>query len=110
MGDTVLRRIPVVGGLGYIERVRNLPACFTAALAPEPENRYFPRAVAVTVAGEKVGYLAPEISGRYFEALSAHAGDPVTCPGRRAGTADHETSGVELLLDFTNLAIGPAAG
>ena len=107
MTDVLLRRIPVVAGLGYIERVRLLPASFTAGLAPEPENRYFPRAVAVTVDGQKVGYLAPEIGRRYFEPLTTRTGDPVTCPGRRAGAADHETSGVELLLDFSGLPVAP---
>jgi len=101
MTDTVLRRIPVVGGLGYVERVRRLPAAFTATLAPEPGNRYFPHAIAVLVDGEKVGYVAPEISRDHFDALVARGDDRMTCPGRRGGVADHETSGVELLLDFT---------
>ena len=103
----ILRRIPVVGGLGYVERVRALPQTFTAALAPEPDNRYFRNAVAVLVDGEKVGYLAPEISGPYFDALVARGGDPATCAGRRAGISDHETSGVELLLDFSSLPVAP---
>jgi len=29
----------------------------------------------------------------------------VTCPGRRGTYADHQTSGVELLLDFTALRV-----
>lgn len=101
MTDTVLRRIPVVGGLGYIERVRTLPAAFTATLVPEPENRYFPHAIAVHVDGEKVGYVAPEIAREHYEALVARGEDRARYPGRRGGTADHETSGVELLLDFS---------
>lgn len=108
MADSVLHRIPVVGGLGYIERVRRLPSPFTATLVAEPENRYFPHAIAVVANAEKVGYVAPEIARRYFEPLNARAaGDPVTCPGRRGTYSDHETSGVELLLDFT--AVGVAA-
>ena len=107
MGETVLRRIPVVGGLGYVERVRSVPPSFTATLSPEPENRYFPRAVAVLVEGEKVGYLAPEIGGSYFDTLVARGGEPVSCPGRHGGVADHESSGVELLLDFSDLAMAP---
>lgn len=103
MGDTVLRRIPVVGGLGYIERVRRLPSSFTATLSPEPDNRYFRHALAVLVNGEKVGYVAPEISRDYYDALVARGAEPATCPGRRAGAADHETSGVEILLDFQQL-------
>ncbi len=106
---SVLQRIPVVGGLAYIERVRRLPSAFTASLAPEPDNRYFPQAVAVNSGGEKVGYLAPEISRRYFGPLTARdPGEPADCPGRRATHADHESSGVELLLDFSALPVEAA--
>lgn len=108
MAGSVLSRIPVVAGLGYLERVRLLGPTFVAQLAPEPGNRYFPHAIAVLVNGEKVGYVAPEVASRYFEPLSARAGDPVTCPGRRAAAIDRETSGVELLLDFSNLPVAPA--
>ena len=107
MGDAVLRRIPVVGALGYAERLKGVPPTFTAVLSPEPENRYFPRAVAVQVNGEKVGYLAPEIGGAYFDALVSRGDELATCPGRHGGVADHESSGVELLLDFSDLPIAP---
>lgn len=107
MADTVLHRIPVVAGLAYIERVRRLVSAFTASLVPEPQNRYFPNAIAVLSDGDKIGYLAPEISRRYFGPLVARAG-PVTCPGRRGSHADHQTSGVEILLDFTALAVEAA--
>jgi hypothetical protein len=103
----ILKRIPVVSGVAYIERVRRLPATFIATLAPEPDNRYMPRAVAVLGNGEKLGYLAPEIGLRYFDGISAHEG-PVTCPARRASVFDHGTSGVELLLDFSALPVTPA--
>src|SRR5512141_1000013 len=104
--DNVLQRIPVVGGLAYLERVQRLPSAFTATLLPEPENRYFQDAIAVVSGGEKVGYLAPEIARRYFEPLVARGqANPLTCPGRHASHADHETSGVELLLDFSALDV-----
>jgi hypothetical protein len=107
--DTVLHRIPVVAGLAYIERVRRLPSSFTATLLPEPGNRYSQNAVAVISGGEKIGYLAPEIARRYFEPLVARGGaTPATCPGRRGSHADHETSGVELLLDFSALGVEAA--
>jgi hypothetical protein len=105
--DSILERIPVVAGLAYIERVRRLPGAFTATLVAEPENRYLPFALAVVVAGEKVGYVAPEIARRYYEGVRASA-EPPTCPGRRGRPSDHESSGVELLLDFRPLAIAPA--
>ena len=105
--DPFLTRIPVVAGLGYVEHVRRLPSTFTATLMPEPNNRYFPHAIAVVANGAKVGYVAPEIARRYFEPLAA-APAPVTCPARRAAHSDHETSGVELLLDFSQLALAPA--
>ena len=107
MADSVLSRIPVVGGLGYIEAVRNLPVPFTATLKVEPESRYFRHAIAVVANGEKVGYIAPEIARRYFDPLMS-AGTPATCPGRHAAHSDHETSGVELLLDFSQLPVSPA--
>jgi hypothetical protein len=102
----VIERVPVVAGVAYIERVLRLPASFTATLVAEPENRYFRHAIGVHVNGEKVGYVAPEIAVRYFEPLKRHA-DVVACPARRGERSDHETSGVELLLDFTALPIAP---
>ena len=99
---SILSRIPVVGGLGYVERVRALPASFTATLTIEPDNRYFPHAIAVLAGGAKVGYVAPEIAPAIFEGVKASA-QPVTCQARRASKADHATSGVEILLDFSGL-------
>ena len=107
MVDPVLQRIPVVAGLGYVERVRRLPSSFSATLVPEPGNPYFRHAIAVVASGEKVGYVAPEVAAGYYGALAA-ASQPVTCPARRASLSDHETSGVELLLDFSTLGL-PAA-
>jgi hypothetical protein len=98
-----LSRVPVVGGLAYIERVRQQPAAFQATLQAEPDNRYFPHAIAVMAGGQKLGYVAPEVSRGYFDQLSAAVPAP-TCPARRGTTADHETSGVELLLDFSAFA------
>ena len=94
-------RIPVVGGLAYIERVRLQPASFEVSLAPEPGNRYFPQAIAVLARGEKIGYVAPEVVRSYFDRLSAPG--PLTCPARRSAPSDHDSSGVEILLDFSAL-------
>jgi hypothetical protein len=102
MPDSILERIPVVGSLGYIERVRTLPGAFTAALQAEPDNQYFRQAIAVVAGGGKVGYLAPEIARTYYDPIKA-SDTPITCPGRRARHTDHATSGVELLLDFRGL-------
>src|SRR5215213_2881517 len=105
MEVSILQRIPVVAGVAYIERVRRLPSTFTATLAAEPGQRYFRHAIAVLANGEKVGYVAPEIAARYFTALEQHPGT-VTCPARCGDRSDHETSGVELLLDFSELPLG----
>lgn len=105
--SSVLGRIPVVAGLGYAERLRRLPPSFTATLVPEPGHRYFRHAIAVLACGEKVGYVAPEIAVRYAGALTAAPAE-VTCPARRAAPSDHDTSGVELLLDFSALTVAPA--
>ncbi len=105
---SILQRIPVVGGLAYIERVNRLPSSFTAVLVPERENRYFRHAIAVLVNGEKIGYVAPEIAPHYYEPLLAREAQPPSCPGRRAsGTAEREATGVESLLDFTSLDVTP---
>ena len=104
---TVVQRIPVVAGLAYIERVRQLPPTFTATLSAEADNRYFRHAIVVAVAGQKVGYVAPEVARRYFDGVKGSAA-PIECPAHRGAESDHETSGVELLLDFSSLPIAPA--
>ncbi len=109
MTDSILRRIPVVGGVAYLEDVRRLPSAFVATLQVEPQNRYFRHAIAVISGGTKVGYVAPEIARRYHATLAA-APAPLTCPGRRAAHSDHESSGVELLLDFSDLPLVDSSG
>jgi hypothetical protein len=98
----------VVAGNAYIERVQRLPSSFVATLIPERENRYFQQAIAVIASGDKVGYVAPEVARRYYDPIAA-ATPPVTCPARRASLSDHETSGVELLLDFSGLTLPDAS-
>jgi hypothetical protein len=105
---SILSRIPVVAGTAYRERVRALPGSFTVTLAVEPDNRYFQRAIAVLANGEKVGYVAPEISTRYYDAVRSSA-TPITCPARRGSRIDHEQSGVDILLDFSSIPPAPAA-
>lgn len=100
----ILARIPVVGGIAYKERVRTLPSTFTATLAVEPQNRYLRHAIVVLFNGDKVGYVAPEVAPLYYAAIEAGA-PAITCPARRASQSDHETSGVEILLDFSLLEI-----
>jgi hypothetical protein len=107
MPEPVLQRIPVVAGIAYLEHVRRLPSSFTAILQPEPGNQYFHQAIAVVVNGGKVGYVAPEIARGCYAAIAA-AAERQSCPGRRASHADHEGSGVELLLDFSRLRLAEA--
>jgi hypothetical protein len=102
MPTSIPDRIPVVAGVAFIERVRRLPTAFTATLVAEPGHRYFRFAIAVVANGEKVGYVAPEIAAGCFDAVKERQGG-LTCPARRSARSDHETSGVELLLDFTGL-------
>ena len=102
MASMILARIPVVGGIAYKERVRTLPPTFTATLSAEPNNRYFRHAIAVTVDQDKVGYVAPEIAPEYYDAVAGKSGT-LTCPGRRSAPIDHETSGVEVFLDFSEM-------
>jgi hypothetical protein len=104
VSESVAARVPVVAGLAYVERVRRQPSSFVATLMAEPDNRYFPDAIAVTAAGEKLGYVAPEVARTYAASIRATS-SPLTCPARRASRADHETSGVELLLDCSALSV-----
>lgn len=103
----VVSRIPLVAALAYIERVRRLPSSLTVALQVEKGNRYFPHAVAVLANGEKVGYLAPEVARGCYEKVASRPAEagPLTCAARRASQADHESSGVELLLDFSGTGL-----
>ena len=48
--------------------------------------------------------VAVECEGKTYFAPLTTAGQ-VTCPGRRGSHAVHETSGVELLLDFSALPL-----
>jgi hypothetical protein len=102
MAASVEHRVPVVGGLAYVERLQRLPSTFPVTLVTEPDNRYFRHAIAVLAGGEKVGYVAPEVAPHSYDAIHS-ATAPVTCTARRATISDHETSGVELLLDFSCL-------
>ncbi len=99
---TVAARVPMVAGLAYAERLSQEPTSFEVTLAVERGNRSFPQAIAVLAGGEKIGYVAPEVARGYFDRVSAAAA-PVTCPARRAAPSDHDSSGVEVLLDFSAL-------
>ena len=98
----VASRVPMVAGLAFVERLRQQPASFEVTLAAEAGNRYFPQAIAVLAGGQKIGYVAPEVARSYFDQVSA-AEVPLACPARRAAPLDHQTSGVEVLLDFSAL-------
>jgi hypothetical protein len=103
---TLTERVPVVAGLAYIENLRTLPQTFTVGLSVESDNRYFRHAIAVLAGSGKIGYVAPEIAPHYYESIKASTA-PITCPARRASAFDHETSGVEVLLDMSGLAAEP---
>jgi hypothetical protein len=99
----VIERIPVVAGVAYVENLRGLPDTFTVALSAETGNRYFRHAIAVLAGPGKIGYVAPEIAAHYYDTIKASTA-PITCPARRASIFDHETSGVEVLLDMRGIA------
>jgi hypothetical protein len=94
--------IPVVAGLAYVENLRSLPQTFTVALSAETGNRYFRQAIAVLAGSGKIGYVAPEVAGHYYDSIKAST-TPITCEARRASVSDHETSGVEVILDMTGV-------
>jgi hypothetical protein len=97
--------VPVVAGPAYFDRIQRLPSKFTVTLRAEPDNRFNLTAVAVMAAGEKIGYLPPDISPHYFEALKN--GAAAECPGRRAPLSAHENTGVDVLIDLTGVPCEP---
>jgi hypothetical protein len=99
-----LTHTPVAAGPAYAERIQRLPSKFIVTLEAEPDNRFNLAAVAVISAGEKIGYLPPEISRHYFESVGS-AG--VECPGRRAPLSAHDNTGVDILLDLTGVPCAP---
>lgn len=99
---TPLTHVPVVAGPAYREAIQRLPSKFTATITAEPGNRFNFTAVVVHAGGAKIGYLPPEISREYFGALRDRP--PVECPARHAPLAAHQDTGVDVLLDLTNVA------
>jgi len=97
-----ITHVPVAAGPAYAEAIQRLPSKFTATLIAEADNRFNRAAVAVLASGEKVGYLPPEISVHYFDALNGSAG--VECQGRHAPMASHENTGTDILLDLTGVS------
>ena len=95
-----ITHVPLAAGPAYAERIQRLPSRFTATIKPEPDNRFDLTAVAVYAAGEKIGYLPPEISRHYFAAVT---GGGAECQGRRAPVSAHENTGVDVLLDLTGV-------
>jgi hypothetical protein len=102
---SAMAHVPVVAGPAYFDRIQRLPSKFTATLKAEADNRFNLAAVAVFAAGEKIGYLPPELSRHYFDALNN--GAVAECPGRRASISAHENTGVDVLLDLTGVPCAP---
>lgn len=98
-----LTHVPVAAGAAFIERVRQLPSRFTVTLRAEPGNRFNHTAVAILSSGDVIGYLPPDLSSRYFDALKNGPG--VEVPGRHASLAAIEDTGVEILLDLTGVPV-----
>ena len=96
-----ITHVPVVAGPAYFDRIQRLPSKFTVTLKAEPDNRLNLAAVSIIAGGEKIGYLAPEVSRHYFEPLKN--GTAAECPGRRAPLSAHENTGVDVLLDLTGV-------
>lgn len=105
MSSAPVTHTPVVAGPAYAERIQRLHSKFTATLKAEPGNRFNFTAVAVLAGGEKIGYLPPEISRHYFAPLDGGPG--VECQGRRAPLSAHEDTGVDILLDLTDVPCVP---
>ena|SRR5215471_18132144 len=96
-----IAHVPLAAGPAYLERIQRLPSKFSATLKAEPDNRFNLAAVAVYAAGEKIGYLPPDISHHYF--ATSKDGARGECQGRRAPLSAHENTGVDVLLDLTGV-------
>jgi hypothetical protein len=96
-----ITHVPLAAGPAFLERIQRLPSKFTATLTAEPGNPFNLFAVAVHAAGDKIGYLPPDISRHYFDTLKD--GASAECPGRRAPQSAHENTGVDVLLDLTGV-------
>jgi hypothetical protein len=98
---TPLTHVPVAAGPAYAERIERLPSKFRATLSPEPDNTFNSTAIAVHVSGEKIGYLPADLSQQYFRAF----GDTpsIECAGRRAPRDAHEDTGIDVLLDLSEV-------
>ena len=96
-----ITHVPVSAGPAYAEQLQRLPSKFTATLKAEPDNRFDLTAVAVHAAGEKIGYLPPDVAPHYFPLLKDTSG--AECAGRRASVSAHENTGVDVLLDLTGV-------
>ena len=101
MSTSPLAHVPVAAGPAYAEQIQRLSSRFTATLVAEPDNRFNRSAVAVHAGGGKIGYLPPDLSRRYFEALKGGTG--AECPARRAPVSAHENTGTDVLLDLTGV-------
>lgn len=105
MSTIPITHVPVAAGPAYAEVIQRLPSTFKVTLVCEPDNRFNHAAVAVLASGEKIGYLPPEISRRYFTPLTGSAG--VQCPGRRAPRSSHDNTGTDVLLDLSGVPCEP---
>ena len=90
----------MAAGPAYAEAIQRLPSKFTATLRAEPDNRFHHAAVMVSVSGEKIGYLPPDVAKHYFDALKDAGAE---CQGRRAPMSAHENTGTDVLLDLTGV-------
>lgn len=101
----MVSEVPVVGGLAYIEHLRQMPQTFTVTIVPEPANRYNPKALAVHAGtGVKIGYVAPDTARHYYDGVVAQAAtaEPVSCPARLS--REQGRLDACAVLDFSRLA------
>lgn len=99
--------LEVKGESFYQDEIRHLVRSqgreITAILVPEPRNQYDPNAVAVWVAGLKVGHLSREDAADYQQAIARlmeEQGQPIALSGRIfGGGTDKPSLGVWLYHD-----------
>jgi hypothetical protein len=107
--------LEVVGESRYQEAlartVQEIGTEVPAILVPEPENPHDPNAVAIWVAGGRVGYLRRDVAAEYHGAvvrLMKQQGNPIALMGRIVGGGDL-SYGIWLRHDPSDFGVEPAS-
>jgi hypothetical protein len=103
----------VVGESRYFRELRKLAGATstgeretTAVLVPEPDNKYDPNAIRVSIEGHMVGYLPREVAESYQAPLRSvnHAGQTAACLARLWWSRERDDFIASVSLDLADPA------